>query len=685
MDYGKIPMKRLIETVCIVLLLTVFVISLFAQSTVQETRDDIDSQELKKEVRTLMVEGRQLYLEGNFDEAIEKFHQVTDLKPNHLGARIAIKTILDDMDRLAALERENAVEERMLDTEKMLHFQRHHPLTDMPKDGKADVQESQKSPNRIEIERKLQKRIPEINFTNAHLRDIIQYLHTVGDVNIIMDESVFGFDETKTAPAIPESIDVESNRQPAGEESDYYSDLEDEITKEEQQQVPATPVNMTDRVTISLRDIPLIDALKYILRSKKLRYRIDDYAIWISRDVSAPELITKSYKLLGGKGAINKLTFEKPSNQGPSSGAKVEEILNIKDVVQEIVQFPAGSKMYLDARTNTLVVTNTKENHDIIGELIEKLSVPAVQVEIETRFVRISRFDSEELGLEMFVGGTGSDVGDGKFRINANASHGTYGQDTTAALKGFTSGLRFLTETIGGAQAPRSNILAIGGILGEADMRMVLHALNQRQNVDILTCPKVTTLNGHQAEIKSVREFIYPQEFEVIPPVIENNAVRAPAAVEASSFTRRDIGVILTVTPDVGGDRKTINLTLVPEVSRFVTWLDYGTDIGLADGTDTTHAPQLQPLFSSNHVATSVVVNNGDTIVLGGTISTQRIRRTDKIPFLGDIPFIGRAFRVESERDDKNSLLIFVTARLITPNGNALEDELRAARFDREE
>ncbi len=681
MDYEKVLVKRLLIVASMVLCLSVcIIISVFAQSAVQETRDDIDTQELKQQLRTLMVEGRQFYLEGKFDEAIEKFHQVTDLKPNHLGARIAIKTILDEMDHLAALERENAISERMLDTEKMIHVQRRHPLTEIVDNPNENAQEGQKSASRLELERKLQKRIPEINFTNAHLRDVVQYLHTVGEVNIIMDEDVFGLEAETTPPAIPESIDVGSNQQQSEQQDDYYSNLEDEVNQEAVEQAEEIPANASDRVTISLRDIPLIDALKYILRTKQLRYRIDDYAVWISRDVSAPELITKSYKLLGGKGAINKLTFEKPSDEGPASGAKVEEVLNIKDVIQEIVPFPAGSKMYLDSRTNTLVVTNTKENHDTIGNLIEKLSVPAVQVEIETRFVEIAQFDAEELGLEFFIGGTGANVGDGDIQLNANASHGTYGQDTTAALQGFTSGLRFLTETINGSPAPRGNILAIGGILGETDMRMVLHALNQRQNVDILTCPKVTTLNGHQAEIKSVREFLYPEEFEVIPPVIENNTVRAPAAVEASSFTRRDVGVILTVTPDVGGDRKTINLTLVPEVSRFVTWLDYGADIGLADGTETTHAPQLQPLFSSDHVATSVVVNDGDTIVLGGTISTQRTRRTDKIPFLGDIPFVGRAFRVESETDNKTNLLIFVTARLITPNGNALEDELRAAK-----
>ena len=637
---------------------------LFAQTVFSEK----ENSEQKRKVRILLVEGRQEYIEGNFDEAIEKFHQVTDIKPNHLGARIAIKTILDEMDRHAALERKNEVSQRMLITEKELHEKRKKVIKSIIERHNNEAMESQKSPSRLALEKKLQTIIPEINFTNAHLRDVIHYLHTVGDVNIIMDDDLF---ETSIAemPQLPEDIDVTSGNE--DEINIYDSETETDIPQDSQQEIQQ-PADMSDRVTISLRNIPLIDALKYILRTKKIRYRIDDYAVWISKDVSAPDLITKSYKLLGGKGAINKLTFEKPSDEGPSPGARVEEIMNIKDVINEVVMFPSGGKMYLDERTNTLVVTNTKENHDIIGDLIEQLSVPAVQVEIETRFVEIAQFDAEELGLELFLAADTMTLGD--YAINGNASHGTFGQDTTAALEGFTTGLRFLTETIGGAQAPQGNILSIGGILGERDMRMILHALNQRQNVDILTCPKVTTLNGHQAEIKSITEFLYPQEFEVTPPVLDSGGVvLAEAVVQASDFTRRDIGVVLTVTPDVGNDNKTINLTLVPEVSRFDSWLDYGTDV------EGTHVPQLQPLFSSDYVATSVVLHDSDTIVLGGTISTRRTRREDKIPLLGDIPFVGRAFRSESETDNKVNLLIFVTARVITPSGIPLEEEQQQA------
>lgn len=624
---------------------------------------------LKKEVRLLLIEGRSLYLEGKYDQAIDKFQKVIELKPNHLGARVAIQTVLDERERLIQIERDAAVEERMLETEKSMHVKHKPNLDENANNNNRDSIEHQKSERRLELEEKLQKRIPEINFTNAHLRDVIQYLHSVGDVNIILDEGIFESTEEQL-PEIPVSIDVESERRADNYYNESDNDDDDSIPLGEPQYGPSS-----DRVTISLRDIPLIEALKYILRTKKLRYRVDDYAVWISRDIIAPEMMTKSYKLLGGKCAINKLTFDKPGDESPTPGARIQEVMNIKDFIKETIPFPPGSKIFLDERSNTLVVTNTKENHDMIAELVENLSIPPIQVEIETRFVEIAQYDAEELGLELFLSSADGIDANNHLRVETNAHNSTYGRYNTSQLEGFTTGLRFLTETINNRTNPAGNILAINGILGESDLRMVLHALNQRQNVDILNCPKVTTLNGHQAEIKVVTEFWYPQEFEVIPSILDGSGNEiVPAAVEASDFTRRDIGCLLTVTPDVGSDHKTITLTIVPEVSRFVDWIDFGIQ----------DAPQLVPIFASDNVATSVVLKDSETVILGGTVRDRKIKTEDKIPLLGDIPYIGRAFRSKNETDDKINLLILVTARIITPNGESLQVELRAARSQTE-
>ncbi len=672
-------LRKMICVMVFIVMGGIIISSVPVYSAKPETKE---SKEMKKKVRELLLEGRELFLEGKYDDAISKFTKVTELKPNHLGARIAIQTVLDEKTKLANLERENAVEKRMLDTERLIHEKKKDTLQKIMEKYRNRQQERQKTARRIELEKKLSKIIPEINFTNAHLRDVIQYLHNVGDVNIIIDEEIFessndGIIAQEPANEIPSEINVSENYKEVIEENENTGETI------EQKQAPSVSENVgkvTDRVTISLQNIPLIEALKYILRTKKLRYRIDDYAVWISKDVSAPEMLTRSYKLLSGKLSINKLSFDKPKTEGePSPGAKVDEVMNIKDMIQEIVPFPPESKIYLDERTNTLVITNTKENLDLVAELVEKLSVPPVQVEIEAKFVEINQEDADELGLEFFVADpNGIDFKGGDVQIDSDTTDPTYGRQYPngnvgkAGKEGFTSGLRFLTETINNNTVPRGNILAVGGILNEEQFKMVLHALSQRKNTDVMNAPKVTTLNCHQAEIKLVTEFWYPQEFEAIPPVLSvaadgTTTEVAPAAVQASDFIRRDIGVLLNVTPDVGANRKTINLTLIPEVSKFVTWMDFGVE----------DAPQLVPVFASDNVATSVVISDGNTIVLGGTVRIEKTKQHDKIPVLGDIPYLGRAFRSETEEDTKINLLIFVTAHIITPGGNTLKEEMK--------
>jgi general secretion pathway protein D len=128
--------------------------------------------------------------------------------------------------------------------------------------------------------------------------------------------------------------------------------------------------------------------------------------------------------------------------------------------------------------------------------------------------------------------------------------------------------------------------------------------------------------------------------------------------------------VILNVTPQVGADGYTINLTLAPEVSEFLGFIDYGGPF-TSSGVSVPN-PIKQPLFSSQSVTTSIVIWDGQTVVLGGLMTEQLQKIDDKIPFLGDVPIVGRLFRSKVTTRSKRNLLIFVTARLIDPAGNPI-------------
>jgi general secretion pathway protein D len=133
--------------------------------------------------------------------------------------------------------------------------------------------------------------------------------------------------------------------------------------------------------------------------------------------------------------------------------------------------------------------------------------------------------------------------------------------------------------------------------------------------------------------------------------------------------------VVFNVTPFVGADGYTISLTLIPQVTDFLGFIEYGNSItlGLANGGVAQTLNSIkQPLFSTRDIVTSVVIWDGQTVVLGGLIREDVQKIDDKVPFLGDVPLFGRLFRSKTTVRSKRNLLIFVTARLIDPAGNPI-------------
>jgi general secretion pathway protein D len=179
--------------------------------------------------------------------------------------------------------------------------------------------------------------------------------------------------------------------------------------------------------------------------------------------------------------------------------------------------------------------------------------------------------------------------------------------------------------------------------------------------------------------IKVVKEIIYPTEFEVTQPTVQSQGdLVTPPTVTPGSFETREVGVILNVTPTVGPDGYTIDLTMVPEVAELVDWIQYGSTITLETGVVGARQSREfqfnipQPVFSSRNATTSIVIWDGQTVVMGGLIREELTTINDKIPFLGDIPLLGALFRSKGQDSKKMNLLIFVTARLVDPAGKPI-------------
>ena len=217
--------------------------------------------------------------------------------------------------------------------------------------------------------------------------------------------------------------------------------------------------------------------------------------------------------------------------------------------------------------------------------------------------------------------------------------------------------------------------------------------------MDLLSAPRVTTKSGQRAVIEVIREFKYPTEFD--PPQIPQNVggsftssgIISPLTGLSSggnqgsfpvtpttptAFEVRNTGVTLEVEPVVGPDEYTIDLNLVPQVVEFEGFINYGSPIQTSStnalGVSITNVitPNVinQPIFSTRKVTTSVSVYDGNTVVLGGLMREDVQKVEDKVPILGDIPILGRLFRSSVDQHLKRNLVIFVTARLMKPDGD---------------
>ncbi len=314
----------------------------------------------------------------------------------------------------------------------------------------------------------------------------------------------------------------------------------------------------------------------------------------------------------------------------------------------------------------------------------------------------------ERIGLNAF-GGANSDYGTGNRYLSTMGNH-----------------------ISGDGKSTNDQFMRVNAFLGSADLSMILHMLAQRSDTDLLSAPKILTSNGQQAVIKVVTEYLYPKDYDVQLQSSSsgggyNSSSQSSilAIVEPQNFEMREVGVILNVTPSYIQSGNVIELELKPEVIDEPTWKNYGMRIpftgnsslqnfegiggifeGLAQSisaigdipaktknwiieTETSaaenalsnltksqadnmtyyEAPMEQPFFHVRSIDTKVYITPGSTVVLGGLITEQRKAMDDKVPFLGDLPFIGRLFRSHSEQTIKRNLLIFVTGRLIKPTG----------------
>jgi type IV pilus assembly protein PilQ len=383
-----------------------------------------------------------------------------------------------------------------------------------------------------------------------------------------------------------------------------------------------TTDSVIGNVTINLKDVPWDQALDMILQIRGLDKRIEGNILLIAPQ---SELAAQDTALLQTQQQVQQLTPLLSKNLKVNY-AKAQDMANILKSAQGGILSPRGS-VAVDSRTNTLLLRDTQSSIDEAQSLLYELDIPVKQVLIESRMVTVRDNVDEQLGV--------------RWGFSGSNSHGnTFSGSATGASK-IASGGFINTELSDrlNISLPVTNAagrvgVQIGSLINGAILDLELSALESENKGEIIASPRITVANQQEAYIEQGTEIPYVQA----------------TSSGATSVEFKKAVLSLKVTPHITPDNRIILDLIVTQDTRGET---VSTSTGPAVAIDT------------QEIKTQVLVENVETIVLGGIFQHISTNDSTKVPILGDIPLMGNLFRTKVSIEQKRELLIFVTPKII--------------------
>ncbi|MCL1118286.1 MULTISPECIES: type IV pilus secretin PilQ [Pseudomonadati] len=374
-------------------------------------------------------------------------------------------------------------------------------------------------------------------------------------------------------------------------------------------------------ITLRLDDVPWDQALDLILQTKGLDKRIEGNILMVA---PSEELAIRESNDLKNKQEVKELA-PLYSEFLQINYAKALDIAELLKGTDSSLLSSRGT-VAVDERTNTLLVKDTAEILESIHRLIEVLDIPIKQVLIESRMVTVKDDVSEDLGIRWGI-------------TDQQGTKGTSGslEGAGSIAGGIIPGLddRLNVNLPAAVSNPTSIAFHVAKLADGTVLDLELSALEQENKGEIIASPRITTSNQKAAYIE--------QGVEI--PYVES------ASSGATSVSFKKAVLSLRVTPQITPDNRVI---LDLEITQDSQGKTVQTPTGEAVSIDT------------QRIGTQVLVDNGETIVLGGIYQQNLISRVSKVPVLGDIPLVGFLFRNTTDRNERQELLIFVTPKIIS-------------------
>lgn len=392
-------------------------------------------------------------------------------------------------------------------------------------------------------------------------------------------------------------------------------------------------------ITLRLINVPWDQALDIILTSKNLDKRQNGNVIIVApaqelarqeadrlkaqQEVKTLEPIRTEYIRLNyaKAGNVMSLITESKNSTTTTSGSTSASLLSERGSVT------------MDQRTNTLIIKDTSESINNIHALINKIDIPVKQVMIEARIVSASDGFSKQLGVRW---GIAHDTSKNGTRYQMGGSH-----QALLDMRDAASGGNLAFGTSRGRQSPLAVDFGVAGnaassisfgILDIANtlLDLELSALQADNRGEVISSPKVLTADKQKARISSGTQIPYQEA----------------SASGATTTAFINAALSLEATPNITPDGK-IGLQL------------------LIENEEPTVAANGSIAISGDSIETNVILEDGQTVVLGGVFKNTVVNNQNKVPFLGDLPYVGKLFRNDTKRNEKEELLIFITPKLV--------------------
>ncbi|MFU8848186.1 MAG: type II secretion system protein GspD [Opitutales bacterium] len=410
-------------------------------------------------------------------------------------------------------------------------------------------------------------------------------------------------------------------------------------------------------LSVNIKDAPLREFLDYVTRNMDVRFQVGEEIIWIvdAKSTVAQAEETRFYRLSKGFvmpaqfGAteVQRVMERKKDEVKETRTEKVQQFVNDSSVSEPSIElaidrFFTGSDYMIDYERNVIVARGSREQLATLERIIEEFDRPIQQVLIEARFLTVTEAAFLQLGATWETG-----------RANV---------DRRVPID-FTG---FGNEVGLGLQETFTNVFS------RENLSVTLNALEQSGESETLSAPRLTVVNNRPAVITDGKTQYYYEEYTVSQTILERSS--SSTLVPKGKPTKIVSGVSLEVLASIGGDGKNIMLALAPKVTSEVELVTFAEVVDRNPSGEVFSSFDIRlPESRNQELATRVVVESGQTVVMGGVMERDRSTFVESVPLLANLPIIGAAFRNRTEVDQPRYLLVFVTATLLSESGEFIQ------------